>query len=81
MTCKENKDRADSKYIFFYEGNVVIVMNLSRRRMLILELPRLCLIFAKIKIVKSWQEGLVIRFIHVVILVTDIEGKRPACLA
>ena len=81
MTCKENKDRADSKYIFFYEGNVVIVMNLSRRRMQILELPRLCLIFAKIKIVKSWQEGLVIKFIHVVILVTGIEGKRPVCLA
>lgn len=53
MTCKENKDRADSKYIFFYEENVVIVMNLSRRRMQILELPRLWLIFAKIKNVKS----------------------------
>ena len=81
MTCKESKDRADSKYVYFYVENVVIVMNLSRRRMQILELPRLWLIFARIKIVKSWQEELVIKFIHVVILVTGIEGKRLACLA
>ncbi|MCB0368689.1 MAG: hypothetical protein KDD45_04385 [Bdellovibrionales bacterium] len=80
MNCKEYKERALSKYFCRDIENADIAMNLSPKRMLILEHQKLWPTSAGTKIAKIWLEELATKYWLAVILAMVIEDKKNVCL-
>jgi hypothetical protein len=81
MTCKEYKDRALLKYVYYHTENAVIAMSLSTKRTSSKRARRPWLESAMLLSANYLRIWLVQRSIPVDILASDIEEKANVCLA